>query len=331
MKILVVGGAGYIGSHMVRVLHAAGHTVTVLDDLSTGFRDRGQPCAFVEGNFGDRHLLGSLLGQSFDAVMHFGGSSEVGESVKDPAKYYYNNVVNTLTLLSGMIAHDVKTLVFSSTAAIFGEPRYLPLDEQHPKVPINPYGQSKLMVENILRDYDRAYGLKFICLRYFNAAGADPEGGIGERHQPETHLIPLVLQAASGRRSSVSVFGTDYQTRDGTCVRDYIHVNDICAAHLLALQALAEGCESESFNLGNGNGFSIMEIIKTACTVTERSIDVDYASRRIGDPEILIANSNLIRSKLGWTPSYPELSKIIQHAWNWEQQLYASQERRVSL
>ena len=325
MKILVIGGAGYIGSHMVKMLGEAEHQVTVLDNLSTGFRDAVLYGEFVEGDFGDRQLLQQVLSKSFDAVMHFGASSEVGESVRNPQKYYQNNVAKTLNLLDVMLMHNVKKFIFSSTAAIFGEPHYFPIDEDHPKAPINPYGRSKLMVEQILRDYDDAYGLKFICLRYFNAAGADPEGLIGERHQPETHLIPLVLQAASGRRSAISIFGADYKTKDGTCIRDYIHVNNLCAAHLLAVEALMAGCESQSFNLGNGNGFSILDIIETARVVTGRMIATNQEPRRTGDPEVLIADAKRVAEKFGWVPKYRDLTEIIQHAWKWEETLSASQ------
>ena len=239
MKILVVGGAGYIGSHMVKMLGCQGHEVITFDNLSKGYRDAVLSGEFIEGDLADKQKLDNVFASSgFDGVMHFASFIEVGESVVDPAKYYQNNVSNTQNLLDAMVKHGVNHFIFSSTAAIFGEPEYSPIDEAHPKKPINPYGRSKLMVEQMLEDYDTAYGLKFVALRYFNAAGADPDGELGERHSPESHLIPLVLQAASGRRESISVFGQDYDTPDGSCVREYIHVNDLCDVHLLALSKL---------------------------------------------------------------------------------------------
>lgn len=322
MRVLVVGGAGYIGSHMVRRLGQAGIDVTTLDDLSSGRRAAVTHGEFVEGDLGDRKLLDGLFNKTrFDGVMHFAAHIEVGESVIDPAKYYRNNVVNTQVLLDAMRDHGVLNFIFSSTAAIFGEPVQDRIDESHPKNPINPYGRSKLMVEQILTDYDSAYGLKSVCLRYFNAAGADPAGDIGECHDPETHLVPLVLRAASGRRENISVFGSDYDTPDGTCVRDYIHVADLCDAHLLALQKLWDGAQSTAYNLGNGNGFSVREVIDTAVTVTERDIAVIEADRRAGDPGRLVADSSRAKSELGWQPQYADLDKIIEHAWQWEQVL----------
>jgi UDP-glucose 4-epimerase len=238
--------------------------------------------------------------------------------VQHPDKYYRNNVTHTLSLLDAMRAHGVNNFIFSSTAATFGEPQYTPIDELHPQQPINPYGRTKLMVEQALADYDKAYGFKSVSLRYFNAAGADPEGQLGERHDPETHLIPLVLQAASGRRPSISVFGRDYDTPDGTCIRDYIHIQDLCSAHWLALQSLLGGADSQSYNLGNGNGFSVQEVIDTAEQVTGRKIPVVNGPRRDGDPARLVADSRLAREKLGWQPQYADLATIIEHAWKWE-------------
>lgn len=321
MKILIVGGAGYIGSHMVKYLAKAGHTPVVLDDLSAGYRDAVvSGVRLVEGNIGDAALLHDLFARErFDAVMHFASWIQVGESVREPAKYYRNNVANTLTLLDAMVAHEVRHFIFSSTAAIFGEPEYTPIDEAHPKQPINPYGRTKLMVEQVLADYDAAYGLKATCLRYFNAAGADPENEMGERHDPETHLIPLVLQAASGRRESIPVFGADYDTRDGTCVRDYIHVWDLAEAHLLALERMRETGQSAAYNLGNGEGYSIREVIDTARQVTGRGINVVTAERRPGDPAVLVADATRAREELGWQPRYADLATIVAHAWAWEQ------------
>lgn len=322
MRVLVVGGAGYIGSHMVRRLGKAGIDVITLDNLSSGRREAVTHGNLVVGDLGDRALLDELFAESaFDGVMHFAAHIEVGESVVDPGKYYLNNVVNTQVLLDAMRDHGVLNFIFSSTAAIFGEPVQEKIDESHPKNPINPYGRSKLMVEHILGDYDTAYGLKSVCLRYFNAAGADPSGEIGECHDPETHLIPLVLRAASGRRDSISVFGADYDTPDGTCVRDYIHVNDLCDAHLLALRNLWDGASSTAYNLGNGNGFSVREVINTSVAVTGRDIKVVEAERRAGDPARLVADSMRAKAELGWQPQYKSLDAIIEHAWRWEQVL----------
>lgn len=319
-KILVVGGAGYIGSHMVKLLRKSGFAVVVLDDLSGGYRDAVAGAELVEGSAGDAEMLDALFGRHrFDAVMHFASFIQVGESVIEPAKYYANNLAATLTLLTAMGHAGVNRFIFSSTAAVYGDPAYVPIDEAHPKQPINPYGRSKWMVEQILEDYDRAYGLKSVCLRYFNAAGADPEGELGERHVPETHLIPLVLQVAAGRRQVISVFGTDYDTPDGTCIRDYVHVSDLCDAHALALKHLVAGGDSARFNLGNGQGFSVKEVIATARVVTGRDITVVYEPRRAGDPPRLVADSHLAKEKLGWQPLRAELALIIADAWAWEQ------------
>lgn len=321
MKILVVGGAGYIGSHMVLALGAQGHEVVVLDDLSAGHRDAVLHGEFVEGSIADATLLDRLFdAHRFDGVMHFASFIEVGESVLDPAKYYRNNFINTVTLLDAMLRHDVKRFIFSSTAAVYGEPQYVPIDEAHPRNPINPYGRSKSMVEQLLHDYDRAYGLKSICLRYFNAAGADPQSRIGERHEPESHLIPLVLQAAAGRRSHITVFGTDYDTPDGTCIRDYVHVLDLCDAHLRALDRLVQGAASDAFNLGNGAGFSIRDVIAAAEAVTGRKVPVVEGPRRAGDPARLVAAPEKAMSVLGWQPRHQALQTIVRDAWNFLQQ-----------
>lgn len=318
IKILVVGGAGYIGSHMVKMLGQRGCSVTTLDDLSSGHRDAVLCGDYVQGDMADRSVLDAVLSRGFDAVMHFASFIQVGESVQQPAKYYQNNVVNTLGLLDAMRTHRVSRFIFSSTAATFGEPQYSPIDEQHPQQPINPYGRTKLMVEQALADYDRAYGLKSVCLRYFNAAGADPEGQLGERHEPETHLIPLVLQAASGRRPHIGVFGRDYDTPDGTCIRDYIHIEDLCSAHWLALQSLMGGAGSQAYNLGNGHGFSVQEVIDTAQRVTGRKVPVVNEPRRAGDPARLVADASLVRQQLGWQPKFADLDTIVAHAWAWE-------------
>lgn len=318
-KILVVGGAGYIGSHMVKRLGEEGAQVTTLDNLVSGHRDAVLCGDFIEGDMADRQLLDALLAsQRFDAVMHFASHIEVGESVRLPAKYYRNNVANTLTLLEAMQAAGIDKFIFSSTAAIFGTPQYTPIDERHPRAPINPYGRTKLMVEEVLGDYERAYGLRAVCLRYFNAAGADPAGRLGERHDPESHLIPLALQAASGRRAQISMFGTDYDTPDGTCIRDYVHIADLCEAHWLALQALLSGSPGAAYNLGNGEGFSVREVIETVRRVTGRPLVVKEEARRAGDPPRLVADASAARTRLGWKPRYPSLETIVEHAWNFE-------------
>jgi UDP-glucose 4-epimerase len=321
MNILVVGGAGYIGSHMVQMLGRQGCEVTTLDNLSSGHRDAVLHGRFVHGDIADTALLTGLFAHGrFDAVMHFASFIQVGESVAQPARYYRNNVSNTLNLLEVMQAFEVRRFIFSSTAATFGEPQYTPIDEAHPQCPLNPYGRTKLMVEHALADLDAAWGLKSVCLRYFNAAGACPQGRLGERHDPETHLIPLVLQAASRRRPHIGVFGRDYDTPDGTCIRDYIHIEDLCQAHALALRHLMQGGASQAFNLGNGAGFSVQQVIDTAREVTGRDIRVVDGPRRAGDPSVLVADSRRAREHLGWVPAYPDLRTIVAHAWAWEQQ-----------
>ena len=319
MRILVVGGAGYIGSHMVKRLLEHGHAPVTLDDLSTGHRDAVLGGAFEQGSLADTERLDELLRRHrFDAVMHFASFIQVGESVRAPGKYYRNNVVNTLNLLDAMVRHDVRRFVFSSSAAVYGEPERVPIDESHPKRPVNPYGRTKWMVEQALEDYDRAHGLRSVSLRYFNAAGADPSGALGERHEPESHLIPLVLQAASGRRAQVEVYGRDYPTADGTCVRDYIHVADLCAAHLLALDHLDRTDASAAFNLGNGAGFSVQQVIDAAQAVTGKRLNVVDRPRRDGDAAVLVADAALARRVLGWQPAYADLETILRHAWQWE-------------
>ena len=322
--MLVVGGAGYIGSHMVCVLLERGHEVVVLDNLSTGYRDAVLGGLFVQADLADGAGLDALFrAHRFDGVMHFASFIQIGESVRDPAKYYRNNLVNTLSLLDAMHRNGVGTFIFSSTAAVFGEPEYVPIDEDHPLRAINPYGYSKLAVERILSDYDRAYGLRSVCLRYFNAAGADPQARIGERHEPESHLIPLVLRVASGRSPEIQIFGNDYKTPDGTCIRDYIHIVDLCDAHLLALERLCRGGASAQFNLGNGNGFSVAEVIETAERVTGMRIARVVAPRRPGDAARLVADAKLARDDLGWRPRFDDLHTIIAHAWAWERKMTA--------
>ncbi|MCX2888143.1 UDP-glucose 4-epimerase GalE [Pseudomonas sp. DCB_BI] len=316
MKFLVVGGAGYIGSHMVKHLLGGGHEVVVADLVSPG-----PGIQWARLDIADEAALDVLFGVfHFDAVFHFASFIQVGESVTAPGKYYQNNVAATLSLLQAMVNAGIRHLVFSSTAAVYGNPQYVPIDEAHGKGPINPYGLSKWMVEQILEDFDRAYGLKSVSLRYFNAAGADPEGQLGERHDPETHLIPLILQAASGRREAVTVFGRDYDTPDGTCIRDYVHVADLAAAHALAVDYLLAGGERTAFNLGNGLGFSVQQVIDTARAVTGRQINTLDAPRRAGDPPRLVADAQKAQQVLGWRPEFASLEQIVRHAWQWELQ-----------
>lgn len=318
-SFLVIGGCGYVGSHMVKCLQAAGHNVIVLDDLSSGFSDSLSNSNLIEGNFGNRIILDDLFSSTrFDGVLHFASFIQVGESVIDPAKYYNNNMANTLCLLTAMKDHGVGPLIFSSTAAVFGEPSYTPIDEAHARLPINPYGMSKYMVEIMLRDFDRAYGLRSVALRYFNAAGADPQARIGERHTPETHLIPLALQSVLGSRPPLKIFGTDYATPDGTCIRDYIHVTDLAEAHLRAFSFLSEGGKTTAFNLGNGSGFSVKEVIDMVAKVTGLKVPVEYEPRREGDPARLVADPRMAKTILNWTPQYSDLETIVRHAWEWE-------------
>jgi UDP-glucose 4-epimerase len=322
--ILVTGGAGYIGSHTVLALLQAGYEVIILDNLVYGHRDLVEnvlKVELIEGDTGDRPLLDNLFStRNIAAVMHFSAYAYVGESVTDPAKYYRNNVVGTLTLLEAMLAASIKKFVFSSTCATYGVPEVVPIPEDHPQNPINPYGATKLMVERILSDFHTAYDFKSVRFRYFNAAGADPNGRLGEDHNPETHLIPLVLQTALGKREFISIFGTDYPTPDGTCIRDYIHVNDLADAHVLGLKYLLDGGDSEVFNLGNGNGFSVREVIETAKLVTGREIPLKECDRRPGDPPSLIGSGDKARKILNWQPQYSSLKDILVHSWQWHQQ-----------
>lgn len=327
-RILVVGGAGYIGSHMVKLLLEQGEQVVVLDDLSSGYRDAVLPGApFMQGSSKDRALLDRLFSRhDIDTVTHFASSINVGESVLQPGRYYDNNVCNTLALLNAMAANGIPYFVFSSTAAIFGNPHTVPIDEQHPQLPINPYGKSKWMIEQLLPDYEKAYGMRHVSLRYFNAAGADPDGMLGERHEPETHLIPLALRAAMGKIRRLTLHGDDYDTPDGTCIRDYIHVNDLCAAHLLAIRRLRAGKASDMFNLGNGNGYSVREVLAAVERVVGRPCPLQVGPRRQGDPARLIADASKAHAALGWRPRYPQLDDIVAHAFQWE----SAQEERYA-
>ncbi|MGB7624076.1 MAG: UDP-glucose 4-epimerase GalE [Terriglobia bacterium] len=319
-KVLVTGGAGYIGSHVVKALLEAGDEVVTFDNLSEGHREAVVGGDLVQGDLSDGHLLHALFSKfEFDAVMHFAAHCYVGESVEDPEKYYNNNVCNLLNLLEVARKHKVNRIIFSSTAAVYGDPVKVPIEESHPLQPINPYGFTKLVVENILRDYSRAYGLASVSLRYFNAAGADPSGRLGESHDPEPHLIPRVLAVASGRLSELEVFGTDYPTEDGTCVRDYIHVNDLALAHLAALKHLRRGGENLIVNLGNSRGDSVKEIIQAAEQVTQQKIRVIHSPRRAGDPPVLVCNNSRAKERLHWVPKISTLDEIIGTAWRWEQ------------
>lgn len=320
MKILVVGGAGYIGSHTVRMLQSGGHSPVILDNLSAGHSEAARRLGvpLEDADLGDLDRVSRLLAQfKPDAVMHFAAFALVGESVTEPSKYYHNNVVATLNLLDAMRDNGISRFIFSSTCATYGTPQRPALDETHPQQPINPYGWSKFMVEQILRDYDRAYGIKHVALRYFNAAGSSPDGLIGEDHDPETHLIPVCLQAIIGRRDGVTVFGTDYDTPDGTCIRDYIHVNDLAKAHIQAIEYLAKGNPSVMLNCGNGRGHSVKEVIDCVESVTGKKLTVTYGERREGDPPMLVASASKIRELFGWTPDYTELRPIVETAWKW--------------
>ena len=357
VRVLVTGGAGYIGSHAVRALSRAGHQPVVLDNLVYGHATIVREVLevpLVEGQVGDRALLESLLqgqhpalsgtaleGKSIEAVLHFAAYAYVGESVSDPGKYYRNNLGDTLTLLEALVAPDAHgqsdgqrrciPIVFSSTCATYGVPQQVPITEDHPQAPINPYGTSKWMVEKLLADFAAAYGLPSVIFRYFNAAGADPDGDLGEEHDPETHLIPLVLDVMSGHRPYLQIFGDDYDTPDGTCIRDYIHVGDLADAHVLGLERLLRRRERDEpvtapliYNLGNGTGYSVQQVIETAKAVTGRGLLAHVAPRRPGDPSQLVASAVKARNELGWRPRYPELGTIIEHAWAWHQRATAS-------
>lgn len=318
MRILVTGGAGYIGSHTVRELISGGHRVFVYDNLSKGHRSAVPKELLIQGDTGDAEKLSHVFqSHKIEAVVHFAAYSLVGESALKPSLYYNNNVANTLELLDCMLENGINKVVFSSTAAVYGEPEEVPITENCKKEPTNVYGISKLMVEKILESYDRAYGLKYISLRYFNAAGAEASGEIGEHHEPESHLIPIVLQVALGQRANLQVFGNDYNTPDGTCIRDYVHVTDLANAHVLALQALNHGSASNAYNLGNGKGFSVRQVVEAAQAVTGKVIPTVEVDRRVGDPAILVASSDKIQKELGWQPRFASLTDIIASAWKW--------------
>lgn len=319
MKILVCGGAGYIGSHTVKELLDKGYEVVVVDSLETGHKKAvDERAVLCIGNISDGTFLENVFAKhNIDAVIDFAAYSLVGESVKEPAKYFENNVGGTLSLLSKMREHNVKYIVFSSTAATYGEPENIPILETDRTLPTNPYGESKLCVEKILRWFDEAYGIKYSVLRYFNAAGAHKSGTIGEDHFPESHLIPIILQVALGKREFIGVFGDDYPTEDGTCIRDYIHVTDLANAHILSLEKTMDENKSRTYNLGNGKGFSVKEVIEMTRKVTGKEIPEKVEPRRAGDPSVLIASSEKIIKELGWQPQYNTLEKIIDSAWQW--------------
>jgi UDP-glucose 4-epimerase len=321
-KILVTGGAGYIGSHTAKELLARGHEVVTLDNLSTGHRESVSGGEFVEADLRDIEAVCRVFSEHpIDAVIHFAASCYVGESVKNPLKYYENNVVCGLNLLAAMVEKKIENIIFSSTCAVYGNPVKIPITEDNPQLPINPYGQTKSMFEDILASHERLHGIRFVALRYFNAAGCHPDGSIGENHDPETHLIPLVLDAALGLGPGLKIFGTDYPTQDGTCVRDYIHVCDLADAHILCLERLLDGGPGGAYNLGTGNGYSVKQVIETAEKVTGRPVPHANSSRRPGDPPELVAGAEKIKRELGWSPSHSSLEEILSTAWAWQKKL----------
>jgi len=322
MNVLVTGGAGYIGSHCCKELKKAGHNPVVIDNLVYGHREHVRWGDFFKGDIGDRTVLDAIAAaHDIQAVMHFSAYAYVGESVTDPRKYYQNNITATIVLLDWILDRNIRNFIFSSSCATYGDPQYIPIDEEHPQEPINPYGRTKFMVEEILKDYAKAYDFKFMSLRYFNAAGADPDGEVGENHAPETHLIPLILDVAAGRAGAINVFGTDYDTEDGSCIRDYIHVTDLAGAHVLALDHLLKGAESDFINLGTGKGYSVLQTIDVARSVTAKEIPAKLVDRRPGDPPILVAANRKATEWLGWQPVFTNLEDIVRTAWNWHRKL----------
>ena len=320
MKVLVLGGAGYIGSHTVYELIENGAEVVIIDNLETGFAEAVHPEAtFYQGDLRDRNFLDTVLAKEkdIDAVIHFAANSQVGESMTNPLKYYDNNICGTKTLLEALVAHGIDKIVFSSTAATYGEPECIPIQEGDKTEPTNAYGETKLSMEKMFKWVEKAHGMRYVSLRYFNACGAHKSGEIGEAHNPETHLIPLILQVPLGKREHIAVFGTDYPTKDGTCIRDYIHVTDLAEAHILAVKYLMAGNKSDIFNLGNGVGFTVREVIDMAEKVTGESIKVVETDRRAGDPAVLIASSEKAKTILGWNPKHDSLREIIKSAWKW--------------
>jgi UDP-glucose 4-epimerase len=320
VAILVIGGAGYIGSHTAHILKDRGYDVVIFDSLELGHREAVDGLPLVSADYADRAALDRAIKEyAVDAVMHFGAYASVGESVEDPAKYYENNIGGGLVILRAMLAGGVRHMIFSSSAATYGEPQVIPIPEDHPQKTTNPYGETKLMYERILRDYDAAYGLKSVSLRYFNAAGADPAGRLGEDHAPERHLIPLVIDAALGRVAEVKIFGTDWDTRDGTCLRDFIHIVDLADAHIRALEHLRAGGQTTAYNLGNSHGHTVKEVVDAVERVTGKKVNAVPAPRRPGDPGRLVASCERIKAELGWQPQYPEIETIIEHAYRWRE------------
>lgn len=318
--ILVTGGAGYIGSHYVLYERERGNEALVLDDLSLGHREAVLDAPLIVADLNNEAVLDAVFrSYPIDAVVHFAALASVPESVAKPHRYYRHNVAHTITLLDAMRRHSIPYLVFSSSCATYGDPQYTPMDERHPQNPINPYGESKRICERMMQSFDEAYGLRYVSLRYFNASGADPKARIGESHDPETHLIPIVLQAANGKRRSVAVYGNDYATPDGTCIRDYVHVNDLAQAHALALDRLRADGPSATYNVGSGTGHSVQDVIAACHEVTGRQIPVEEAPRRAGDPPVLVASSAKAEAELGWRPQYADLHTIVETAWRWEE------------
>ncbi len=319
MKILITGGAGYIGSHVVKALGEKGYNLLIVDNLSNGHREAVLYGKLAIGDIGNKEFIKKVVSEfAPDVVMHFSAFIEVGISVKEPLSFYKNNVIGTLNLLEVLIENKIDKFIFSSTAAVYGIPEKIPIPEEHRINPINPYGKTKAVIEKALEDFSKAYNFKYVSLRYFNASGADPSGRIGESHNPETHLIPLVLQTAKGEREAIRIYGTDYPTEDGTCIRDYIHVNDLADAHILAMEYLVEGGESDIFNCGYGYGYSVREVIETAKKITGKNFKVIEDKRREGDPPILVADSKKLKEKLNWKPKFDDLETIIKTAWDWE-------------
>lgn len=319
MAVLVAGGAGYIGSHTVRELIEQGFDVIVYDNLSYGHREAVKGVKLIRGDLNDKVKLKKVfIENKIDSVIHFAAFIQVGESMSKPADYYRNNVCNTLNLLEAMKESKINYIVFSSTAAVYGEPEENPISEECPKKPTSVYGRTKLMIEEILSDFDNAYGIKYTALRYFNACGAHISGELGEDHNPETHLIPIIIEVLLGKRDILKIFGNDYPTKDGTCIRDYIHVTDLAKAHILALNAIKKGASSKIYNLGNGSGFSILEVMKAVEKVTDKTVKYQFVERRAGDPAVLVASSKKIIEELGWKREFDSLEKIVETTWKWK-------------
>lgn len=323
MNVLITGGAGYIGSHCNKLLHQKNINTIIVDNLSFGHRKAVKWGTFIEGDFGNKSFISNILKKyKIDAVIHFAAFANVPESVIEPQKYYMNNVSNMINLLDSMVENNVKYIVFSSSAATFGSPKYTPIDENHPQNPINPYGETKLIGEKLLRDYENAYGIKYTIMRYFNAAGADLDGEIGESHYPEHHLIPVIFQVYKGVQDKFNIYGNNYPTKDGSCIRDFIHVTDLAWAHYLALEYLISENQSQDFNLGSNIGFSVKEVLEKCEEILKMKINYQLSSPRLGDPAVLIASNTKIKSLLNWEPKYSDLETIIKSSWDWEKIKY---------